>query len=494
MRLLKFKIRYLFNCLVILIISILIPQLNITDNSFAQSTTRTNWSDQEKISNSEKFAHTPFMVSDSAGNLHVVWSQNDQELKEEDLNLDTIYYATNSYGDWSLPVDIFVAKDNGQARVTRLRIDKNDRLHVLWVGRPNILYASAHVLEAGKLKSWKTISIAENAYFSDLAIGLDGTLHIVYILDRDGIYYTHSSDEGQEWSIPNKIWQAPDYEHSSGNVRIEVDEKNVIHVAWGMSAGSNNWNPIGIAYARSEDKGETWNTTLEVMEGDNLPNIGFDGSGGVHVVWDNPAGTNVGRGHAWSQDGGKTWKTIERIFTGYSGRTRWPVMATDSASILHLITAANSPESGEPQVFHSIWGTDKWLEPQLVSKDHYGGEGPSLAVSEGNLLNLVWFSYKQGEYGIWYSRAQSDAPWISPQIIEPLNVSSIDIDEGTISEKEHSDISINEQQPENSSIQQINQEPSILSDPWMPLAAGSLSVGILIMIVLLIKSQSKFRR
>jgi len=479
---------------VILIIYILIPQLNITDNSFAQSTTRTNWSDQEKISNSDKFAYTPFMVSDSAGNLHVVWSQNDQELKEEALDLDTIYYATNSYGDWSLPVDIFVAKDNGQARVTRLRIDKNDRLHVLWVGRPNILYANAHVLEAGNLKSWKTISIAENAYFSDLAISLDGTLHIVYILDRDGIYYTHSSDEGKKWSIPTKIWQAPDYEHSSGNVRIEVDEKDIIHVAWGITAASMNWNPIGIAYARSEDKGETWNTNLEVMEGDYQPNIGFDSDGGVHVVSNNPAGTNVGRGHAWSQDGGKTWKTIERIFPGYRGRTLWPVMATDSAGTLHLITAANSPESGESQVFHSIWETDKWLEPQLVSRNHFGGEGPSISVSEGNLQNLVWFSYHPDEYGIWYSRAQSEAPWIPPQDIEPLIVSSIDIDEETISEKEQSNISINEQQLENISIQQINQEPSILSYPWVPLAAGSLSVCLLIMIAIIIKSQSNFRR
>jgi hypothetical protein len=474
----------------LIVISITIQSKHLN----AQSNVYLEWANPIKISNNNKFAYTPFLVSDSAGNLHVVWSQNDQELKEEDLDLDTIYYATNSYGDWSLPVDIFVAKDNGQARVTRLRIDQNDRLHVLWVGRPNILYANAYVLEAGNLKSWKTISIAENAYFSDLAISLDGTLHIVYILDRDGIYYTHSSDEGQEWSIPNKIWQAPDYEHSSGSVRIEVDENDIIHVAWGITAGSNNWNPIGIVYARSEDKGETWNTTLEVMEGDNLPNIGFDGSGGVHVVWDNPAGTNVGRGHAWSQDSGKTWKTIERIFPGYRGQTLWPVMASDSAGTLHLITAANSPESGESQIFHSIWETDKWLEPQLVSKDHFGGEGPSIAVSEGNLLNLVWFSYHPDEYSIWYSRAQSEAPWIPPQEIEPLNVSIIDIEEGTISEKEQSNISINEQQLENNSIQQINQEPSILSDPWVPLAAGSLSVGLLIMIVLLFKFQLNSRR
>jgi len=426
------------------------------------------WSAPIRVSEPGGFAYSPFVVADEAGNLHAVWSENDTDPSEEDLQLETVYYARKDDTGWTTPIDIFIAPTGGQARVNRLRIDRAGRLHMLWSQAPYMVYATALAGNAASARAWQARSIAESVTYADLAVSSDDVLHIVYILDRQGIYYIQSQDNGAHWSSPTTIWRTPDTEHSSGSVRIEVGEDGVIHVAWGISGNDHGWKPMGIAYARSVDSGQTWEQTLTVMEGDNLPNIGFDQQGGVHLVWDNPAGSILGRGHAWSTDNGKTWQRVERIFPGYRGQTLWPVIARDSAGTLHLVFAANSPKSGESQVFHSMWSGNTWTEPKVISGNLFGGESPSLAISEGNRLNVMWFSYRSQDYGIWYTAAEANAPSIAPRPLptaatvvlpSPKDTSSPTPSPASLAVLDHAALGGN----------------TIVATTWTPTAAGILS-------------------
>ncbi len=386
--------------------------------------TSLDWSTPVRISAPGGFAYSPYIVADQAGNLHVAWSENVLNPAQEDISLDTIYYTSRRGTEWSNPVDIFAVSETGQARLNQLRIDSSDRLHMIWVSESNIIYATSPAELAGVVHSWQTVTLAEAAYTSDLVISPDGTLHIVYAVTQQGVYYLQSRDHGASWSYPVTIYKMPSDSYSAGNVRIEVDEPGYIHVAWGISSDDLGWSPAGIAYARSSDDGTTWDNTLMVMEGDNLPNIGFDGQGGLHLVWDNPANTMVGRGHTWSQDHGKTWREPERIFPGYRGQTGWPVMALDSGGRFHLIFMADSPELGFPRGYHTEWQGENWGELELVSGVLYGMEYPSMTVSKGNELDVVWFSYRQEEYGIWFTSAQTAAPFIPPKAIQSTAAAS----------------------------------------------------------------------
>lgn len=373
------------------------------------------WASPEIIANDGAFAFTPFLVADRGGVVHAVWSTSTVRPNDE-LGLDTIMYARRENGQWSVPVDIF-ATDVPLMRAVRLRIDQNDVLHLLIVGRNSLIYAVSPVSEAGSARGWATDELGELVQTADFALDADGITHVVYALDRRGIYHVSFNNVSGSWSDPNAVWLAPSEDYSSGVVRVEQGPDNILHAAWGMTAAEIRWNPIGVAYAHSVDGGQSWRQTFEVLEeGDNQPGIGFDEDGMVHLVWNNSAGSRLGRGHALSADSGLTWRGIDRIFPGYRGQTWWPSMVQDSSQTLHLITAANSPNEGSSSIHHSTWLGSAWSTPERISGQLLGSEGPSITVVNGNQLEVAWFSYSQ--YGIWTSSSVTDSPYLAPQKIE----------------------------------------------------------------------------
>jgi len=285
---------------------------------------------------------------------------------------------------------------------------------------PNgLIYATSPVLDAASAQSWTSSELRELVQTADFVLAPDGVAHVAYAVDRRGIYHVSFDTMTGAWSDPATIWLASSESYSSGSVRIERGSDGVLHVAWGMTSAKVQWNPIGVAYARSVDEGQTWRQTFEsLVERENQPNIGFDQNGNVHLVWNNPAGSPQGRGHVISNDSGLTWSTIDRINVGYAGQTYWPSLIQDSAGTLHLITAADSPGVSSPRLFHSVWLGSVWSAPEIIAGQTTSGEGPSTAVSNGNLLVVAWFSY--AHYGIWTSSQIIDAPRIEPQtIMEP---------------------------------------------------------------------------
>lgn len=370
------------------------------------------WTSPESITHDGAFASTPFLVADRSGVVHAVWSRSTLDPSSE-LGLDTVMYARLEGGQWSEPIDI-LADNEPLLRVVRLRIDQDDTLHLLAVGKNHLTYATAHVTNARTARGWVTSELEEMAQTADFSLGSDGTVHIVYALDRLGIYHIVSESSGQRWSSPVAIWVVTGGGYSSGSVRIEQGPDGVLHAVWGITSAETRWNPIGVAYARSVDGGLSWDQTLEVIEGDNQPSIGFDQDGKTHLVWNNPAGSSLGRGHVISNDSGATWSSVERLFPDYRGQTWWPSMIRDSGGTLHLITAANAPGEVSSRVFHSVWLGNIWSKPVVISGQMLGIEAPSIVAVNGNQLRVAWFSYIVSQYGIWTSSAVADAPYVEP--------------------------------------------------------------------------------
>ncbi len=374
------------------------------------------WSKPAQLNSAEQFSPSVFAVADSSGLIHVAWSANTIEPKLRDADLDTIFYTRIRGTEVSPERDIFVAEEGGEVRISRLRIDQQESLHLLYMESPGIVYAWAPAIEADDARAWTSHRISEHTKYSDFAIGADGSINLVYVINNEGIYFIRSIDQGESWSMPITI-EKLNSQISSGSVRIEIGADGVMHLAFAINTADLEWRPKGIAYARSTDGGLSWQKTLEVLERDNFPNIGFDAQGEVHLVYDNPAGTMVGRGHAWSRDGGVTWARVERILPGYSGQTLWPVMSLDNGGSFYLVSAANPPAEGEPRILLSEWQSNEWQFPQVISAEMIGTEAPSMAVSLGNELHVVWISYDPDQFGAWHTTAQTDAPAISPQAL-----------------------------------------------------------------------------
>jgi len=379
----------------------------ITGGALAQQPTN-QWEAPDRISITGNFSRFNSLVADSSGNLHAIWSE-DSELSKESIRLDSIYYTTMDKSMWGNPIDIFAAHPGSTVEVMRLRIDERGYLHAMWIS-DTLFYAKVHVSEAMNVRAWQVTNLGEHVFGADMVLGDRGEeINIVYIIQRESVQHIRSFDGGVIWSSAVTVWKStPD--ESAYDIRIEKNQDNILHAAWDIQTAARNWDPDRIMYARSIDGGKTWVDLHEVQEPSGQVSIGFDQEGGVHIFWNNPVWDDQGRLHILSRDGGGTWSQVKRIFPGFSGLAKWPVMAQDSTGTLHLVFAANSPSFSDPRIFHTIWLGDHWAEPEFVRYDFQRTEGPSLAISEGNQLHVLWFSYTAEDYGIWHTNTIIESP------------------------------------------------------------------------------------
>ena len=440
------------------------------------------WSVPVRITETEGFARDNFLVVDSSGNLHAVWSES-FEHPQDTSALDTIYYATWDGSQWSKPVDIFAARSGGRARAMRLRVDSLGYLHALWVSE-DLLYAKVHLSEALNVSAWKINRIREQAVGADFVVDESGQqVDIAYIVERQGIYFIRSTDGGNTWSPAETVW-IPKSVESAGTVRLEKAKDGTLHIAWGVETQERNWDPDRIGYARSLDGGVSWGDYQEVFEPSSQVSIGFDQNGGVHLFWNNPVRDSLGRFHMWSMDGGFTWSPVKRVFPSYEGQTKFPAMAQDGSGVLHLVFAANSPLASDPRIFHTYWQGDHWAPPEPVQRDLARTEGPSLAIRGGNELHVIWFSYTLEDFGVWYTstKINAQATEFSPVPPPEIVATPIPIVTPTLAE-ENEGLSTPTPTPR---IVDFNDGPldtSSQPSPSLPVALGILPVLALIIVV-----------
>ena len=467
---------------VTLVIFILISTVPV-ENVYAQQP-EGKWAHPIRITESGNFARYNSIVADLSGNLHAIWSEGG----EGDGALDTVYYATwNDTTGWSTPVDIFAAPIETNVKVMRLRVDSDGNLHALWIGK-ELMYARVHVSQAMNVRAWEVIRIREPAFAADLAIDETGhQLNIVYAIQEDNVYSIQSLDGGYSWSDYTRVW-IPQRVETTFDIRLERFNDGTLHTVWEVHTAARNWDPDRIEYARSLDGGKTWVDHYQVLEPSGQASIGFDKEGGIHLFWNNPVWDNVGRFHIWSRDGGITWTPIERLFPGYKGLTKFPALAQDSAGVLHLVFAANSPRASNPRIFHTYWQGSRWAEPQIVQSTFEETEGPTLAIRGGNELHVLWFSYTPKDHGIWYTSMKVDAPRVAfdsvptpetittttKQIPTPTNESQVSESPSLIPTPARNLPLANE----------FSTDTNLPSSPALPIIISILSVAALISLIL----------
>ena len=151
-------------------------------NSHAQDTFH-QWESPSKITYSGNFVSQPFMVSDSGGVLHAIWSES--VLGQNDQRPDTIYYASWDGTRWSNPMDIFATDENGRAEAQRLRIDEKGYLHALWISSDDgLVYSKSHVTQSNNYRSWNLTIIPENVHRADFTNVADVTTAVVKLMDH----------------------------------------------------------------------------------------------------------------------------------------------------------------------------------------------------------------------------------------------------------------------------------------------------------------------
>jgi len=398
---------------------------------------RAGWSEPVNISNTPNSSWFPDLVVDGLGNIHVVWCETRPGEVEGTLT-EQVYYVSGDGQTWTEPNDI-VPPSNFIHR-NAIALSPTGELLMVFreAGRGyGIFFTAAPSQNAWSAAAWsppRLVNVHGNSYMADMAVDSQGTVHL--ILDDAGdpdseicpgcadIYYRRSTDNGRTWSSPVNLARTPT---GSSREQMEIDSRGVIHVAWdeGWDRLSGRGRPIYGAYTFSSDGGLSWSTPITVAYPTTTTAqlaVGADGVGGVMLVWRTTDGDAIF--YQWSTDNGTNWSSPD-VVPGVFARP-WTIpfdmydMAADSAGHIHLLVVGRESQSRDAPlgVYHLVWDGASWSSPERI----YLGEGlpeyPKIVVSHGNRLHAVWFVrdtlWQGGNYEVWYSSSQSDAPYQTP--------------------------------------------------------------------------------
>lgn len=385
------------------------------------------WSAPVELSRSSTFSKSPKATVDPSGTVHLFWGENNSEVQNNSGVVDAINYSTWNGQTWTDPVDVIAAEEVGQASLILLSVssDTSGFLHIFWTKLSQthgsgLFHSFAYVSQAANPTMWVT-ELVESGMFSGGmgTLGTNGTLHLVYA-DNVSVAYRNLSLADSQWSEPSLVYRVPNNATQAASLpRVVVDGSGVIHVVWEEDSGQDNWNPSGILYARSLDGGLTWSDTKKWGDSGRhgQPGVAVDGENRVHIVWLRSIGSEDGRYYVWSEDGGVTWSEPTVLAFG-SGFTGAPSIANDGDEIVNFVNSAG-PGSTQP-VFFSSWDVDRWKYPVAIPGST--GEGANIVIRGGNELMVFWFNPETGD--ILSSSSTIEAQPVTFESVPPLAISN----------------------------------------------------------------------
>jgi hypothetical protein len=321
------------------------------------------WTPAKRLSWTSATSQEPDIVADSAGNVHVVW---------------TDFTATDG--------DIYYTKStNGGAS---------------WA--------------ASKRLTW-TPGVSQGA---DMVLDSSGNLHMVWwdrITGGGGIYYKRSTNGGTTWSAGKRLtWTSGWSEYPT----IAVDHYGNVHVVWS--------NPVNaeIYCLNSTDGGYTWSAAQRLTWtsiSSVYPVIIVDFYGNCHLVWDEyiPADGEPGSGQIYfkqSWNYGTTWTTSKRL-TWTANESQSPIITVDSSGTLHLVWYYYcTPENAEIYYRKSTNGGTSWSAPKRLTWMSGLSMNPAIVVDSADNPHVIWEDEMSGNLDIYYKKStDGGATWTSAE-------------------------------------------------------------------------------
>lgn len=345
------------------------------------------WSPPVNLSNSETQSNDPSLAVDPSGGVHVAWSEETEDGRA------FIRYAQLSEGSWSQANDILTSPDTEVAIYPTLGADSKGYLHLVWSGDGTLYYSRAYATEAGTPQGWSPPValefVQDNIGQPQLLVDAQDVLHLVYAISlgsKSGIYTLTSTDGGQNWSDPVRIFNNKRSDRMVGLARLAIGSEGTMHTVWVEYDYPETFPPIGIRYSQSTDGGQTWSEAASLADGPySFPAIITRDPDEVHLVYSG-TGSDRFKFHRVSEDGGKTWAEAYRNSEvgGYQGL---PALVLDSSKVLHWLTSATIFRIKNDGLYHTTWEDGPWSAGVTVLVNVANGQNPQEVAAEVGLGN-----------------------------------------------------------------------------------------------------------
>lgn len=466
---------------------------SLSHGVMGQSLSEDVWKDPNILSTYIKYpTRGPKIVADNNGSLHVFFVSYSGSISDF-TSLNTIYYMTYDGLKWSEPNAVVVAAhDTNSLQLHCVVVDSLNRIYLTFQDAGKVKVAWSDAKDAYNPRKWRVKEIDNGSYSF---IGLDETqnkIYLVYARQATEIVLTSMERDEQKWSLPVIVWRVDQPVITPGKVALFVDTFSIVHMVWSEHFQGCGWGGGAIWYAKYNPGLEKVEILKKLAQSD-CENVTIDwplvvGKGGeIHVFWNNGIGSSMGRFHYWSLDSGLTWQS-ENIFPGLSGQTGYPAVAFDSLANLHYFTSA-AGFGYKAGIWHAVWKDGSWSELESVRVEDFQGERPSIVITGGNKLHVVWDNYTDQDVlagDIVIADAQVVYTW--KELSVPLENKDLGLPTPSTIGKDFA--STEQSAPEDANITQRNNvfdgsDLQLQSSLW-PILWGFLSSGLLVIAVLIL--------
>lgn len=334
------------------------------------------WSQPVAVATAEVQMLQPDIVIGSDERMHAFWSQSQNPVTTgritNPLNIpgNEIFYSRFDAGQWSAPRPVLRSPSGSQADFPALASDNQGSLFVAWAGnQPNGVYFSRALADrAASVTEWISPQLLpaprDSATWPSIVSDGESTIYVAYTIplneDR-GIYLTRSEDDGDSWSDAITIFDGVEAEWDLiGPASLSRTLDGTLHVIWTRWTQLPEMQSVAMAYARSEDNGQTWSEPEIVAE---EPLLGSALLGVqerfVHRTW---TGLIDGRPviwHQFSEDGGITWGPAGRIVD--PGLISGPTTLIADHNEQPLVVQLAETNGGQLVLVEWIWTGDRWI-------------------------------------------------------------------------------------------------------------------------------------
>ncbi|MCA9941281.1 MAG: exo-alpha-sialidase [Anaerolineales bacterium] len=270
----------------------------------------------------------------------------------------------------------------------------------------------------------------EDANWPEMAIDAGGTLHVAWheapFLGDGDIYYV-SRAPGGPWSAPTNISHRPTT--PSEYVDIAVDGSGVVHVVW----DDGSYDGQEIYYAAKS--GNVWSQPVNVSNTSHssfFPSVAVSDGGDVYVLWEEYAGTGaVYNIYFAEKPAGGNWLPPVNVSNSTSDAND-PQLIVDGDN-LYLMYWDDKPNPGSDyDVYYTerLAGSANWSVPVNVSNSSNWSTDARMVLDANGILHAVWDEGPGfGAGDIVYARKPAGGNWSS---FENVSNSSGDANDPTL--------------------------------------------------------------
>ncbi len=218
--------------------------------------------------------------------------------------------------------------------------------------------------------------------------------------------------------------------HGEAPPQLAADSAGAISVLYavGKEVPGKRFPVSAMRFIRSTDDGRTWSNPVTVNDGHEFGSHNFHSltvaSGGVLLAtWLDARKGHSGVWMSRSNDGGKTWDANRPVYSDPTCPCCRTSVAVAADGTIYVAWRAIFPgDVRDVAVARSADGGRTWEQPVRPRPDEwvYPGcphAGPSLEVDGQGRVHVAWWTGKEGEAGVYYSRSDDGGRTFTAQPI-----------------------------------------------------------------------------